>query len=106
MRIVFKGNDEHGYLYVGRNDGLKRRTQKVGATCERRTHTCDHGMVYAPSGRNGTTNVKGCLLRMLLMSTASNLGVGKYYLCMTPILPDLSRGHYLQPSAGCEQPSF
>ena len=35
VRIVFEENDEHGYLYVGGNDGLKRRAQKAGAACER-----------------------------------------------------------------------
>ena len=64
MRIVFEGDDEHRYLYVGGNDGLKRRAQKTGAACERQTHTCDHRVICAKSGRNGTTNVTGCLLHM------------------------------------------
>ena len=34
MRIVCKGNDEHGYLHLGGNDELKRRAQKAGAACE------------------------------------------------------------------------
>jgi len=25
VRIFLKGNDEHGYLYVGKSDGPKRR---------------------------------------------------------------------------------
>ncbi|KAJ8426909.1 hypothetical protein Cgig2_027258 [Carnegiea gigantea] len=29
LRIVFEGNDEHGHIYVGGNDGLKRRAQKA-----------------------------------------------------------------------------
>ena len=37
MRIFFKGNDEHGYLYVDGNDGLKRHAQKAGAACK---HEC------------------------------------------------------------------
>ncbi|KAJ8424059.1 hypothetical protein Cgig2_032151 [Carnegiea gigantea] len=36
--MFLKGNDEHGYLYVGESDGWKRRTQKA-------TRTCDDGVV-------------------------------------------------------------
>ncbi|KAJ8430474.1 hypothetical protein Cgig2_003056 [Carnegiea gigantea] len=31
VRMFFKGNDKHGYLYMGGNHGSKRRAQKVGA---------------------------------------------------------------------------
>jgi len=34
VRMVFKGNNEHGYFYMSGNDGLKRRAQKAGAACE------------------------------------------------------------------------
>ncbi|KAJ8436478.1 hypothetical protein Cgig2_000463 [Carnegiea gigantea] len=40
MRMVFKGNEEHGYLYVGENDRLTRRGHKDGAACEGCTHSC------------------------------------------------------------------
>ena len=98
MRIVFKGNDKHGYSYVGGNDELKRQAQKAGAACKRRMHTCDHDMLCAKSGRNGTTNVTGCLLLMLLMSMTLNLVVEKYCLHTTPIFEDLTRGHCLWPA--------
>ncbi|KAJ8437198.1 hypothetical protein Cgig2_007548 [Carnegiea gigantea] len=98
MAVERRGNGEHGYSYVGGNDGLTRRAQKAGAACERRTHTCDHGVVCTKSVRNGTTNVTGCLLRMLLMSTTSNLVAEKHCLCTTPILEDLTRGHCLRPT--------
>ncbi|KAJ8449029.1 hypothetical protein Cgig2_004084 [Carnegiea gigantea] len=38
LRMFLKDNDEHGYLYVGDNDGPKRRTQKA-------MWSCDHGVV-------------------------------------------------------------
>ncbi|KAJ8443227.1 hypothetical protein Cgig2_017220 [Carnegiea gigantea] len=88
VRIVFKGNDEHGYLYVGGNHVLKRQAQKAGASCERQTYTYDHGVVYTISGRNGTTDIIGCLLRTLLMSTSSNLDAGKYCSGHLPCSPN------------------
>ena len=35
VRIVFKGNNEHGYSYVDETDTLKRGAQKAGAAYER-----------------------------------------------------------------------
>ena len=33
MRMMFKGNDEHGYLYVGGKDSMVKRVRNgVGAT--------------------------------------------------------------------------
>ena len=52
MRMFFKGNEEHGYLYVGGNDGPTRRAYKAGAACEGRTLSCDHSAVGAASGGN------------------------------------------------------
>ncbi|KAJ8421874.1 hypothetical protein Cgig2_028023 [Carnegiea gigantea] len=43
VRIVFKGNDEDDYLYVGGDDGPRRQTQKGATANEGRTHTCDEG---------------------------------------------------------------
>ncbi|KAJ8425524.1 hypothetical protein Cgig2_013251 [Carnegiea gigantea] len=45
VRMFLNGNDEHGYLYVGKSDGLKRRTQKA-------MRSCDHGVVCERSGRD------------------------------------------------------
>ncbi|KAJ8426836.1 hypothetical protein Cgig2_025241 [Carnegiea gigantea] len=44
VRMFLKGNDKHGYLYVGESDGLKRRIEKA-------TWTCDDGVVCGRSGR-------------------------------------------------------
>ncbi|KAJ8421275.1 hypothetical protein Cgig2_026806 [Carnegiea gigantea] len=40
VRMVFKENEEHGYLYVGENDRPTRQGHKDGAACEGRTHSC------------------------------------------------------------------
>lgn len=53
ISMFFKGNEEHGYLYVGGNDGPMRRGYKGSATCEGRTLSCDHSVVGAASGGNG-----------------------------------------------------
>ncbi|KAJ8425493.1 LOW QUALITY PROTEIN: hypothetical protein Cgig2_029575 [Carnegiea gigantea] len=45
VRMFLKGNDEHGYLYVGKSDGPKRHTQKA-------MRTCDDGVVHVRSGRD------------------------------------------------------
>jgi len=45
LRMSLKGNDEHGYLYVGDSDGPKRCAQKA-------TWSCDHGVVCGRSGRD------------------------------------------------------
>jgi len=50
VRMLFKGNEECEYFYVGETDGLKRRAQKEGASCEGRTWSCDHGVVCPRSG--------------------------------------------------------
>ncbi|KAJ8437177.1 LOW QUALITY PROTEIN: hypothetical protein Cgig2_003806 [Carnegiea gigantea] len=52
VRMFLKGNDEHGYFYVGESDGPKRRTQKACASCEGRTRSCDHSVVCGRSERN------------------------------------------------------
>ncbi|KAJ8432834.1 LOW QUALITY PROTEIN: hypothetical protein Cgig2_008548 [Carnegiea gigantea] len=46
-----KGNDEHGYLYVGESDGPKRHTEKA-------TLTCDDDTVRGRSGRGRDDMVK------------------------------------------------
>ncbi|KAJ8437412.1 hypothetical protein Cgig2_008765 [Carnegiea gigantea] len=45
LRMFLKGNDERGYLYVGDNDGSKRRAQKA-------TWSYDHGVVCRRSDRD------------------------------------------------------
>ncbi|KAJ8441429.1 hypothetical protein Cgig2_023615 [Carnegiea gigantea] len=45
LRMFLKGNDEHGYLYVGDNDGPKRRAQKA-------MWSYDHGIVCGRSDRD------------------------------------------------------
>ncbi|KAJ8433161.1 hypothetical protein Cgig2_007125 [Carnegiea gigantea] len=51
VRMIFKGNYEHNYLYVGGNDGPKRRAQKGVIVCKGRMHTCDDDVVCGTSGR-------------------------------------------------------
>ena len=34
VRMILKGNHEHGHLYVGGKEGPKRQTQKGGEACE------------------------------------------------------------------------
>ena len=45
VRMFMTGNDEHGYLYVGESNGLKRHTLKAKRTCE-------EGVVPVRSGRD------------------------------------------------------
>ncbi|KAJ8428094.1 LOW QUALITY PROTEIN: hypothetical protein Cgig2_013306 [Carnegiea gigantea] len=45
VRMFIKGNDEHGYLYMGESNGLKRHTVKAMRTCE-------EGVVHVRSGRD------------------------------------------------------
>ena len=39
VRMFLKGNDKHGYFYMGDSDGPNRRAQKAGASCERRARS-------------------------------------------------------------------
>ncbi|KAJ8436165.1 hypothetical protein Cgig2_025332 [Carnegiea gigantea] len=45
LRMFWKGNNEHGYLYVGGSDGPKRHAQKA-------TWSCDHGVAYGRSSKD------------------------------------------------------
>jgi len=45
LKMFLKGNDEHGYLYVGDNDGPNKRVQKA-------TWSYDHGIVCGRSDRD------------------------------------------------------
>jgi len=40
VRMIFKGNEEHGYLYIGENDRPTRRGHKDGVACEGCAHSC------------------------------------------------------------------
>ena len=42
VRMILKGNDEHGHLYMG-----------MAEACERRTQTCDHGLSCTRNERHG-----------------------------------------------------
>ncbi|KAJ8435441.1 LOW QUALITY PROTEIN: hypothetical protein Cgig2_012562 [Carnegiea gigantea] len=54
MRMFLKGNDEHGYLYIGKSDGPKRRTQNG-------TRTCNDGVVHRKSSMKRDDMVEeGC----------------------------------------------
>ncbi|KAJ8439552.1 hypothetical protein Cgig2_007069 [Carnegiea gigantea] len=38
LQVIFKGNDEHGYVYVVRNTGSARRPHARAAVCESRVN--------------------------------------------------------------------
>ncbi|KAJ8430933.1 LOW QUALITY PROTEIN: hypothetical protein Cgig2_002721 [Carnegiea gigantea] len=57
VKMMFKGNDEHGYLYVGGNKGPLRRAQEGFAVCEGRVRGCPDRKVCSRSGRNGHDGV-------------------------------------------------
>ena len=43
---------------MGKSDGPERRAQKAGASCEERMRSCDHGVVFARSRRDGDAVVQ------------------------------------------------
>ncbi|KAJ8440283.1 LOW QUALITY PROTEIN: hypothetical protein Cgig2_031597 [Carnegiea gigantea] len=51
MSMIFKGNDERGYLHGG-NKGLMRRAQKQSVIYQGRVETSNVGVVCGTSGRN------------------------------------------------------
>ncbi|KAJ8420118.1 hypothetical protein Cgig2_032310 [Carnegiea gigantea] len=51
MKVIFKGNDEHGCMYVAGNGGPVRRAQERGAFCKGRVRDCGEGRQIARSGR-------------------------------------------------------
>ncbi|KAJ8421557.1 hypothetical protein Cgig2_008922 [Carnegiea gigantea] len=51
VRMIFKGNDKHDYLYVRDNDGPRRHLRKGAAARKGRMHSCDDGVVCSISGR-------------------------------------------------------
>ena len=51
LKVIFKGNDEHGYMYVAGNDGPVRRAQERGVVYEGRVRDCYEGKQIARSGR-------------------------------------------------------
>ena len=51
VKMMFKGNDEHGYLYVARNGGPMRRAQESIAICIERVWDCHDGKLLARTGR-------------------------------------------------------
>ncbi|KAJ8430689.1 hypothetical protein Cgig2_018415 [Carnegiea gigantea] len=51
MKVILKGNDEHGYMYVARNSGLVTQAHQRGAVCEGRVRDCCEGKQIPRSGR-------------------------------------------------------
>ncbi|KAJ8436383.1 hypothetical protein Cgig2_032204 [Carnegiea gigantea] len=58
MKMIFKGNDEHDYLYVSRNKGPLRQGEESVAVCEGRVRACHDGQACSRSGRNGHDGVE------------------------------------------------
>ncbi|KAJ8425202.1 hypothetical protein Cgig2_000551 [Carnegiea gigantea] len=57
-KVIFKGNDEHGYMYVARNGGPVRRAQEKGVVCKGRVRDCYEGKQIARSGRKCNDGVE------------------------------------------------
>ncbi|KAJ8445817.1 hypothetical protein Cgig2_027898 [Carnegiea gigantea] len=88
VRMIFKGNDEHNYLYVVSNNGSRRRVLKGVAACEGWTCACDDGVLFDTSVRGTDLVVHGSYKRggkellvkggsyekMYLMSMVNNRG--------------------------------
>ena len=51
VRMIFKGNDEHNYLYMGSNNGSRRWVLKGVVACEGWMCTCDDGVLFDTSVR-------------------------------------------------------
>ncbi|KAJ8424605.1 hypothetical protein Cgig2_014409 [Carnegiea gigantea] len=51
VEVIFKGNDEHGYLYVSGNAGPVRREHARAAVCEARERDTGEGKQIGKSGR-------------------------------------------------------
>ncbi|KAJ8444456.1 hypothetical protein Cgig2_005978 [Carnegiea gigantea] len=50
VQVIFKGSDEHGYMYVARNAGPMRRPHVRAAVCESRVRDIGGGKQIARSG--------------------------------------------------------
>ncbi|KAJ8430803.1 hypothetical protein Cgig2_005210 [Carnegiea gigantea] len=50
VQVIFKGNDEHGYMYVAGNAGPVRRPPARAAVCESRVRDIGEGKQIAGSG--------------------------------------------------------
>ncbi|KAJ8440895.1 hypothetical protein Cgig2_022751 [Carnegiea gigantea] len=76
LRMFLKGNDERGYLYVGDDDGPKRRAQKA-------TWSYDHGVVYGRSERDRDDMVqkgrKGVGLKRLTSQPENSSNIVRNY---------------------------
>jgi len=59
VRMFFKGNDEHGYFYVGDGNGPRRRPEQTCVARAGRAYSCQQGVVYARSGANGNGSGQG-----------------------------------------------
>ncbi|KAJ8435246.1 hypothetical protein Cgig2_005298 [Carnegiea gigantea] len=58
VKVIFKGNDKHGYLYVAGNSGPMRRAQESTTICEGGVRDCDE---------EGGNNQVGKLMAYLLV---------------------------------------
>ncbi|KAJ8423840.1 hypothetical protein Cgig2_024298 [Carnegiea gigantea] len=50
VQVIFKGNDEHGYMYIVENTGPMRRPHTRAALCESRVRDIGEGKQIARSG--------------------------------------------------------
>ncbi|KAJ8445026.1 hypothetical protein Cgig2_022546 [Carnegiea gigantea] len=57
VRMFLKGNHEHGYFYMGDNDGPKSRAQKIGASREGKTRSEEGGSAHSSSESSGDNEV-------------------------------------------------
>ncbi|KAJ8428623.1 hypothetical protein Cgig2_015741 [Carnegiea gigantea] len=67
VKVIFKGNDEHGHLYVAGNGGPTRQAQESAAVCEGRVRDyhdgktgrkCDDGVEVGEESGNNQAGVK------------------------------------------------
>ena len=59
VRMFFKGNEEHGYLFVGDSNGRRRRQEQPCAARGGETHTCYKHKACVDSGVEGNGEGKG-----------------------------------------------
>ena len=75
VQMMFKGNDEYGYLFVGGKDGPLQQEQAGVAICEGRVRRGDDGNACCRSGRNGHDGVEGGSGRRLQASRMEKVGL-------------------------------
>jgi len=60
VEVIFKGNDEHGYMYVAGNVGPMRRSHARAAACEARVRDIGEGKEIVRSGGKCNDGEKVC----------------------------------------------